>query len=81
MGITEGRSFGIGTVVALSTLALGGLITLYFWRRKQPIRESTRPIWVWLAVLTAVAVIRELIRATSAARFGYSVADYPYRWD
>jgi len=80
-GLTEGRSFGLGFVVALSTLALGGLVTLYFWRMKAPIREGARPIWVWLAVLMAVAVIREVIRATSVARFGYSVADYPYRWD
>lgn len=80
-GATEGRYFGVGWIVALSTLALGALVTLYFWRMQQPHQQGLKPFGVWLAVLSAVAVLREVIRASSAARFGYHVAEYPYRWD
>lgn len=80
-GITEGRALGVGWAVALSTLALSVVLGWYFWQMKKPLQEGMRPIWTWLAVLGAVAVLREVIRAVSVARFGYSVAKYPYRWD
>ncbi|ACL25538.1 hypothetical protein [Chloroflexus aggregans] len=78
---TEGRAFGIGLPLGIVLPALGTGLTAYFFVLKQPLRHAPRSLLVWIGTLLSVGVIREVIRAVSLARFGYSVAEYPYRID
>jgi hypothetical protein len=78
--LTEGPEFG-ATLVALPLTALGvGLTAYFFWLKTQP-RRGPLSVLVWLISLLVVAIVREVLRVASLARFGYTIADYPYRLD
>ncbi|MCS6774673.1 MAG: hypothetical protein RMM31_07500 [Anaerolineae bacterium] len=79
--LTEGPEFGVTALIAVPVLGLSAALTGYFLALKRPIDKAPLSLAVWLAALLGVAVIREAIRVASMARFGYSVADYPYRMD
>ncbi len=79
--LTEGPEFGVTAVIAAPIVALSVLLTAYFWRLKQPAAKAPLSLAIWLASVLGVAIIREVIRVASLARYGYSVANYPYRFD
>jgi len=79
--LTEGPEFGVTLAIALPLMILGVLLTAYFARLRQPTNQGPRLLVIWLAGLLVVAVVREVIRAASLARYGYNVADYPYQLD
>lgn len=77
--LTEGPEFGV-TVVALPLALLGVALTSYFvWLKGR--RHGPQAVLVWLAGLLVVAIVREVIRVASLARFGYTISDYPYHID
>jgi len=79
--LTEGPEFGVTLAIALPLVLLGVLLTAYFARLRRPAAQGPRSLAIWLAGLLVVAVVREVIRAASLARYGYSVANYPYQLD
>lgn len=79
--LTEGPEFGVTLAIALPLMILGVLLTAYFARLRQPTNQGPRLLVIWLAGLLVVAVVREVVRAASLARYGYNVADYPYQLD
>jgi|YNPMSStandDraft_2_1061718.scaffolds.fasta_scaffold04641_1 hypothetical protein len=79
--LTEGPEFGVTLAIALPLMILGVLLTAYFARLRQPTNQGPRSLVIWLAGLLVVAVVREVIRAASLARYGYNVANYPYQLD
>ncbi len=77
--LTEGPEFGV-TLVALPLVALGAGLSGYFlWLKGK--QHGPQAVLIWLAGLLVVAIVREVIRVASLARFGYSVANYPYTID
>ncbi len=79
--LTEGPEFGITPAIALPLVLLGASLTAYFARLRQPMTKGPRSLAIWLGSLLVVAIVRELIRVASLARYGYSVANYPYQID
>ncbi len=78
--LSEGPEFG-ATWVAAPLVALGlALMGWFVWLRGHPQRRAWS-VLVWLAGLLVVAVVREALRVASLARFGYSIAEYPYQID
>ncbi len=78
--LTEGPEFGVAWVAAPLT-ALGIALMGYFiWLRNQP-QRGPLSVLIWLLGLLVVAVVREALRAASLARFGYTIANYPYHLD
>jgi hypothetical protein len=79
--LTEGPEFGVTLIIALPLVLLGLLLTAYFAYLRQPASKGPLSLAIWLGSLLVVAIVREVIRVASLARYGYSVADYPYRFD
>ncbi|ACL24913.1 hypothetical protein [Chloroflexus aggregans] len=79
--MTEGVEFGIGWQVGITLVGIGVALTGYFFWLRQPIRHAPRTLLVWIGTLVVVGMVREAIRVVSLARFGYSVATYPYAFD
>ena len=78
--LTEGPEFGVAWVAAPLT-ALGIALMGYFiWLRNQP-QRGPLSVLIWLLGLLVVAIVREALRAASLARFGYTIANYPYHLD
>lgn len=78
---TEGKEFGVVALIAVPVVVLGVVLTAYFAVLKQPAQKAPLSLALWLASLLVVAVVREGIRVASLARYGYSVAEYPYHFD
>lgn len=79
--LTEGVEFGVVALIAVPVVVLGAVLTAYFAMLKQPAAKAPLSLVLWLVSLLVVAVVREGIRVASMARFGYSIAEYPYRID
>ncbi len=79
--LSEGAEFGLSIPLLVVLPVLGIGLTIYFLLLRQPMQHAPRSLFIWLGTLLTVSVVREMIRAASLARFGYSVADYPYRID
>lgn len=79
--LTEGPEFGVTGLIAAPVVALSIALTLYFWRLRQPAAKAPLSLVIWLIAVLGVAIVREGIRVASLARYGYVVADYPYRVD
>lgn len=77
-GVSEGAEFQISPALRVVFCVIGGVLVAYFAMMRQPERRGPQALGVWLASLTVVAVMRELIRTESLTRFGYRVSDYPY---
>lgn len=79
--ITEGREFGIGLQIGLVLGLVGVALCAYFFTLREPATQALLTLGVWAGALLIVATIREVIRAVSLSRFGYSVSAYPYILD
>lgn len=78
---TEGVEFGIGWQTGTVLGAVGIALTVYFLILRRPMYDAPRTLLIWIGTLLIVGMVREAIRAVSLARFGYSVASYPYIFD
>ncbi|PJF47613.1 MAG: hypothetical protein D6709_07225 [Chloroflexi bacterium] len=79
--VTEGPEFGATTLIAVPLVAIGIALTIYFLRLKQPAIRAPLSLGVWLLAVFGVAIVREAVRVASLARYGYTLADYPYHFD
>jgi len=77
---TQGIQFGLHIIMAMAFTFMALLIREGF-RNLDPLTGGVRALGFWLLSLLGIGVIREVIRATSVARYGYRVADYPFVWD
>jgi len=77
---TQGRQFGLHIIMAL-VFTLMALLLREGFRNLDPLTGGVRALGIWLLSLLGIGTVREVIRATSVARFNYRVADYPFVWD
>lgn len=79
--LTQGKDFNIEwpLTVWLAGLSLG--LFIFFRTLKNPSQHGRLVLGVWLFSLLQVAIIREVVRVSSLARFGYSVSEYRWGFD
>jgi len=77
---TQGMQFGLHIVMAL-VFTLMALLIREGFRNLDPLLGGVRALGIWLLSLLGIGIVREVIRATSVARFNYRVASYPFVWD
>jgi hypothetical protein len=71
----------VGIEVTVTLGALGLALAAFFALHRNPVAIGPRAIAAWFGSLAVVAVVREVIRSSALAEFGYRVADYPFRVD
>lgn len=77
---TQGLQFGLHIVMALVFTLMALLIREGFCNL-DPFTGGLRALGIWLLSLLGIGIVREVIRATSVARFNYRTAEYPFMWD
>ncbi|MGQ9657910.1 MAG: hypothetical protein ACUVV1_08405 [Fimbriimonadales bacterium] len=77
---TQGRQFGLHIVMAL-VFTLMALMIREGFRNLDALTGGVRALGIWMLSLLGIGTVREVIRATSVARFNYRVAEYPFVWD
>ena len=80
-GLTEGAEMKVGIEVTVTLGALGLALAAFFALHRNPVAIGPRAIAAWFGSLAVVAVVREVIRSSALAEFGYRMADYPFRVD
>lgn len=77
---TQGVQFGLHITMTV-VFTLVALLLYEGFRFLDPLTGGVRALGLWLLSLLGLGIVREVIRATSLARYGYRVSEYPFVWD